>query len=140
MALIIRQNQIDTFDSSAERAFRARIAAYLRQRHSGSVIRFDGRHASVRELDERTLRDLIGVGLTRARAHGLTWQSSLNAFVTLMVTVSPNFDQHPEVRAVLAAAHCPPDFRMQELRERVSQQDWEAAAAAYDSKAWVPSA
>lgn len=140
MSLSIRQNQMDTFDASAEQAFRARIADYLRQRHSESVIQFDGRHASVWELDEKTLIDLVGVGLARARAHGLTWQSSLNAFVTLMVTVSPNFDQHPEVRAVLATALCPPDFRMQELGERVSQQDWEAAAAAYDANAWVPSA
>jgi hypothetical protein len=87
-------------------------------------------------MPDSALAALVDTGLARAQSHGLTWESSLNAFVTLMVAVAPNFDEQPAVREALADDHRPPDFRMQELGQQVTQQDWDAAAAAYDPKSW----
>jgi hypothetical protein len=136
--VIVRTEQIEVFDAAAEPAFRSRVAAYLRHRHGQTTVRFPDAETTVREMSETMLGAVVDSGLARARSHHLTWESSLNAFVTLMVTVAPNFDEQPTIRAALAEDHRPPDFRMQELGDRVAPQDWEAAAMAYDPKCWQP--
>jgi hypothetical protein len=132
----VRAAQISAFEAGAEPAFRKRIAAYLRERHGQAVVRIPGAERTVNQISDATMAVLVDTCLARARSHGLSWESTLNAFVTLMVTVAPNFDEQPAVRAALSDDNRPPDFRMQELGQRVTKQDWDAAAAAYDPKSW----
>jgi len=135
--VIVRSDQIKVLEAAAERAFRKRVADYLRERHGQTIVRFPNAKSVVRELPDTMLAALVDVGIARARSHGLTWESSLNAFVTMMVTVAPNFDDQPTIREALTDKYRPPDNRMQELGDRVNQQDWDEAAAAYDPRCWL---
>ena len=135
-SVILRNEQIDVLDAAAKQAFSLRVAEYLRTRHGQAIVRLPGVEVTVREMPETTLATLVESGIVRAHSYGLTWESSLNAFVTLMVVVAPNFDDEPAIRAALAPDHRPPDFRMKELDQRITQRDWAAAAKAYDPRSW----
>jgi hypothetical protein len=68
-------------------------------------------------------------GLGRARAHGIDVPEAITAFVALMFLVSPRFDEHPAIAAVLGDRTLPPAERMQQLFRRTREADWETAAA-----------
>ena len=134
--MIVRKTQIEAFDRAAEPAFRQRVKDYLREKHPSEIVRFTDAVVALREIPDAKLDALLERGIARARSHGLTWESTLNAFVTMMVTVAPNFDQQRVVRAALADKDRPSNFRTKELDQRVSQADWKRARAAYDPAAW----
>jgi hypothetical protein len=133
----IAAQQIAALDDGRQQRFAADVVAHLRRRHAGCLVHAPRAAFVVRDLPDDTMLKLVGLALQRGRGHGLTWQSSLNAFVTLMFVVAPNFDAHPRVAAALAHDLRPPDFRMRDLPWRITAGDWREAAAAYDPHAWL---
>ena len=134
----IRAEQIDTFDAAAEVAFRKQVAADLRDRHGDAVVRLPNSQCTVSELSAGTLAQLVDAAMARGRACRLAWRSSLNAFAALMVTVAPGFDRQPAIRRALEDARVrrPPDVRMRELGQHVTDRDWFEAVAAYRPADW----
>lgn len=124
----IRPEHLAAFQPNADAAFVDRLAEHLRTEHGPLV---EG-------LPDRLLEEMVRSGLVRARRYGLTWESSLTAFVALMFEVAPNFDEHPPVRRVLLDARVPPDARIEALAGRVSAEEWEEAGRRYDADAWFP--
>ena len=118
-------------------SFKKQIARYLTTRHPDSLVRLPRGIFTVRILPDEVLNELIEASLASAQRYGLTWQSSINAFVTLRFTVAPNFDTQPSIAAALAPDDRPPDFRMRDLPEAILPQDWEEAVSAYDPGAWI---
>jgi hypothetical protein len=130
-------HQFAPLDDAYRQKFDARVAAYLRQHHAACSVHSPRASFTIAELPDDVLMKLVAIALQRGRQHGLIWQSSLNAFATLMVKVAPNFDQHPKVAQTLAAELRPADFGMRELPTLMTPADWRAAALAYDPGAWV---
>lgn len=126
--LIIRKEQMEAFEPQAEAAFVDRVVMHLREEHAEAVGR----------LPDDVLQEMINNGLARGRKYGLSWESSLTAFVALMFEIAPNFDEHPRIQQVLRDESVPPDSRIDMLLERISDQDWEEAERRYDANAWFP--
>lgn len=122
----LRADQIESLERDAERRFLVRLVDHLRQHHADIVAQFP----------EDILREMAESGLRRAKSHGLTEESSVTAFVSLMFEIAPNFDEHPTVRQVLEDEDLDADDRMEDLLEAVSEEEWEEAHEAYDANVW----
>jgi hypothetical protein len=134
--LKIRPEQIQVFQEEAEISFARRLVEYVRQRHANVVVQLPQGPAIVKQIPNDALHEMVRNGIARAREYGMSWESSLAAFVVLMFVSVPNFDQHPTVRRVLEDKGIAPESRINHLLERVSQQEWEAIKKNYDVKAW----
>lgn len=71
-------------------------------------------HPTSRETDDMR-RGYVKVGFKRARRHGLTSDEDLMTYVLLMYRINPNFDQHPQIAAMLADTSLPPSERWDRL-------------------------
>jgi hypothetical protein len=134
--LNIRSEQLEVFNPTAERAFQRRVVEYLRENHAGVAVQFPDGVTTVVKIPEDKLSEIVRIGLERARNYGMTWESSLCAFVVLMFVAAPNFDEHPLIERVLKDESVEPDSRIDQLWERTSEQNWEAVKQKYDAKTW----
>ncbi|MDI3284688.1 hypothetical protein [Polyangium sp. 15x6] len=116
--LTLRRGQRKAFEPLVEDALVERIFVFLRQRPEPEIHRLDDAH----------LRAAIRAGVAQGRAFGLTWQSSLGAFVGLSIVVGPRFHEHPAVRAILTDETIPPDERIAALRDRLTEEEWREAS------------
>lgn len=122
----IRTDQADTLRVERARQREVRLAEHLRDRHGDLVAGL-----STDELLQR-----VRAGIRRAGAHGITWDSTLAAYLVLMFRAAPNFDEHPVVRAVLGHEELAPDLRLAALMEVTDDEHWEEIAAQRDESAW----
>jgi hypothetical protein len=136
--LTIRREQFSVFDQVTEAAFIRRVVEHLAEEHSDTLVKTSVAESTLRELPGADLHEMVRRGVERARAYGLTWESSLTSFVVLMFVVAPNFDEHPLIKRVLQDNNVEPDLRIDRLWELTSEENWEAAAAGYDAGAWEP--
>lgn len=115
--LLVTQKQRE---QAGEPAFVARVVFHFERYHFETVCVWP----------EELLRKRIEHCLERGRKWGLTWEYSLTVFAAHMITIHPQFDEQPEIRAVLgAAAFGEPDERIDELPANVSDEAWDAAEA-----------
>lgn len=134
--LIIRPEQMDAFRDVAEQALVSEMVGYLREKHAGAIVRLSDGVYTVKQMADETLREMVINGLARARANGMTWKSSLQAFVVTMVVAAPNFDEHPIIQRILKDEKIAADQRLDALWERTTEQNWEAVERNYDVSAW----
>ncbi|AGY59790.1 DUF4123 domain-containing protein [Gloeobacter kilaueensis] len=114
-AFRIRQEHESAFYSLAEAAFVEKLLKHLRTHHEGSVS----------TLSDTELKSRVRFGLQQARRYGITWESSLTAFVGLMFEFAPNFDEHTRIKAVLNDPAIHPNRRVRALIGRTTVQDWQ---------------
>ena len=88
------------------------------------------------ELSGDELHKLLRAAVARARRHGLTWESAIAGFVTLMFNIAPNFDEHPAFQRVLANPALSEEDRVAAVFSQVTPEEWEQAEDAYDDSAW----
>jgi hypothetical protein len=139
--LKVRHSQLKAFQPSAEAAFEHRVADYLRENHADGAVKLPADSGEVKEvevksLDDETLLKMIRTGIARARSYGMTWESSLTAFVVIMFVIAPNFDEHPLMTHILKDGSIEPDERIDRLWEHTTDSNWEAAKRDYNVAAW----
>ena len=78
----------------------------------------------------------MGVGVARARSHGLTYQSSITFFVVMMFEIAPNFDDHPLIRLVLTDEETSPEVRAGALADIVPGWVFRQASLSRDESVW----
>ena len=122
----IRQAQLESLQPIAERDFIDRLIDHVRAEHPEEVNAYA----------ESDLRRMAANGISRARRYGISVESSIAAFVDLMFSVAPNFDEQEHIHEVLTDASYPPDARVELLGEMTLDADWEQADARYDESAW----
>lgn len=164
--LRIRDKQIEAFASVAEDTFVRGVAEHLRDNYGKTIVRFPDNIITVSELTDEILHRLIRQSIARAREYGFTWESSITAFVAWRFVIAPNFDSHPLIRRALESSRTPTDAsaqdasstegvlsklpdsatsndaedaRINSLRERTTEENWEAARLAYDAHDWQAS-
>lgn len=123
----LRPEQIAAFQRQAETGLLDRIVQHVRTEHAVIVNGFP----------DPTVREMVQNGIARARRYGLTWESSLTAFVGLMFAVAPNFDEQPAIHGVLTDGHFAADERIERLL-RLRDRHWNDARSRYDERAWFP--
>ena len=124
--MLIRRQQMQAFQREAERLFVGDTAEHLRRHYP--------EHVS--GIPEEVLKAMVRGGITRGRGHGLTFRSTLTAFISLMFVVAPNFDEQPSIHEVLTNPNLPSDSRLDLLTALTTDDDWREAAAIYDVDEW----
>jgi hypothetical protein len=107
--LIIRQEQIASLDSTAEKRYCEELRQYLGARFSQSL----------RRLDEAVLLDRISVSVRTARTYGVRTGEGVLAYVRLALAAGPAFNTDPQVRMFLAQPSGNPDERVHRLFTRI---------------------
>jgi hypothetical protein len=115
--LRIGKQQLEEIDRAVDESYTRDLARYLREEHADAV----------RDLPDAELLRRVKIGIDRAEAHGMTWDSAISAFVAIMFEVSPTFDEIPAIAAVLADERVPADTRIDQLWDRTSDEDWDEA-------------
>lgn len=125
--LIIRQEQIDNLIKGTDEEFVEFLVDYVKEDYPDLE----------EEYDDETLRRMVRGGIKRAESHGLETAEDLTAFVAVMFEIAPNFDEQPEIKAVLDDLETPPNERFDKLWSPVvSEEAWEEALENYDEEAW----
>ena len=124
--MIVRQKQLEDLQPLAEKDFIKRLIDHLQAEYPYEIAQYP----------QPELRKMVRNGISRARRYGISVESSLAAFVDLMFTVAPNFDEQPQINAVLKGPSAPPDTRVELLGEATLPQDWEQTDNLYDEAAW----
>ncbi|MFT3768642.1 MAG: hypothetical protein QM820_24615 [Minicystis sp.] len=122
----IRTEQLDVLRADRARQREVRLAEHLRAAHGDLVA----------GLSDEALLHRVHAGVRRAQAYGITWDSTLAAFLVLMFRAAPNFDEHPIVQAVLRFEDLEPDLRIDALMAVTDDEHWEEIAAKRDDRAW----
>src|SRR5215831_1770471 len=137
MSLKIRSEQIAAFQPVADAGFARRLTQYVRHApHASVTVLIPSGATPVNMIPNAVLRRMVQTGIERGRGYGLSWESSLAAFVLIMFVAAPNFDQHPLIQRVLRDDDAPPDGRIESLWSRISNENWRAVEAYYDPRAW----
>lgn len=134
--LMIRPEQYQAFQPVAEAAFVTEVVDYLRKTRPDEVVRLPGGQTTIAGLPDDILSDMVRGGIARAREYGVTWCSTLLAFVTTMFVSAPNFDDHPLLKRVLLDNDTDPNYRLDKLMQNSTEENWEAVRRAYDVAAW----
>lgn len=124
----ISKKQLTVIERSVEDAYARDMARYMREEHAEDV---DG-------LPDGELLARVTIGIARAQSYGLTFDEEITAFVAMMFAVGPTFDDQPAIRAVLTDDRLPPNWRIDALWDRTTDDDWEEAArlAEHAESAW----
>jgi hypothetical protein len=134
--MVIREDQISLFDRTVKTAFIEQLAAYLRSRHGNTVVRLSDGELPVAALAGGTLETLVQTGIDRASAYGISWRSALASFVVTMFVVAPNFNEDTCVHRLLSDGDIEPDYRMDSVREHVTEGHWKVVRQTYDKDSW----
>lgn len=125
--LQIRQAQMNVLQKQlAEKDFVRRVIAFLRTECPEDI----------EQHPQEQWQTMVINGISRARRYGITYESSIAAFVALMFQYAPNFDEHVHIHAILTDMEVPPDTRIKLLGECTLDEDWEAVLSLYDAAAW----
>jgi len=124
--LRIRQEQMDIFQQQAEINFIDSVVKHLRTDHAEIV----------KDIPEDKLYKRVEYGIKRAREYGLSWKNNLNAFVTLMFDIGPDFDRFPAFQKYLTDESVLPNKRMGVLLRETTEIDWQNAQQASTSNNW----
>jgi hypothetical protein len=125
--LVIRQQQIDTLIKGSDEEFIEFLVAHVKEEQPDLVT----------EYDDETLRVMVKGGIRRAESHDLTTAEDITAFISIMFEISPNFDEQPQIKAVLNDDKFEPEARIERLWSSVvTEDDWEEADKNYNKDAW----
>lgn len=134
--MLLRAEQLKPFQSGADEEFIRRLVMFLHKKYANVEVRLPNSTSTVAEMSLDLLHRIVHGGCARARGYGLSWENNLTTFVSLMLDVAPNFDEHPLIQRLLRDDRVPPDSRMDLVVENIPDETWEAAEQNYDPLAW----
>jgi hypothetical protein len=141
LSLGVRGNLMPAILSVTDRSLKAleRDGRGAFTRRTCAVLEDEYPHFLPRFPEEEVRLAICGNMLGRAAHWGLAQQRALVAFCELMITVAGNFDEAPEIRAILDRAGSPRDRTVVALPQLASAEAWEEAeAAASDLPFFIP--
>jgi hypothetical protein len=88
-----------------------------------------------RPLDE--CYKMIEAGCRKARSYGFTDLEDQFSFVSVMLEIGPNFDEHPEIKRILSDESIPVSERLDACVDHPdAERIWEEVAQMIDPEAW----
>src|SRR5215204_2765094 len=103
--LIVRQEQFEQIIKASEEDFINHLFDYVRGHHRDAAAK----------RDDQTLRKMIRGGIKRAESHQIKLVENTETFIGKMFEAAPNFDEQPEIKAVLDDETLSPDKRLEKL-------------------------
>jgi hypothetical protein len=118
---------MDSLIMGSDEEFVEFLVAHVKEEHPGIET----------ERDDETLREMVRGGIERAGSHELTTAEDITAFISIMFEIAPNFDEQPQIKAVLDDENTPPEQRLEKLwTPAVPEEAWDEAEKNYDENAW----
>jgi hypothetical protein len=134
---VIRRSQMDAFAAEADGRFKKASCAQLRQQHGSIRIKFPEGNRMMAEIEPDLLAGCVNAALQTARNYGLSFQSDLFHFITLMFAAGPKFHEQSGIHRVLTDSSLTPHKRMIFLFRRTTNDDWDEAQARYEPSNWA---
>lgn len=110
----LHSHQMEALQTAADRQFVVWLLAELRKEFPEETA----------ELSDDRLKRRVAYGMSRAEKYGVESNFGITAFVSLMLSVAPNFDEHQPVRDILNEKDVIADTRMQRVLRRHTDADW----------------
>jgi hypothetical protein len=126
--MLIRPEQREPFAANSWRDYTLRVCEHVRSRNLPACA----------GLTPAELHRRVRIGIARTRPYSLDLEWSIAAFVTLMFAISPAFDEHPAIAAILSDDTIEPNARVNELSNRVDDASWREAAEIPGESVWLP--
>lgn len=126
--LVIRREQIQEFIARDETELTDVVREAIRKANGERI----------RDYGDDELDAMIGIGIGRAKSHGLTCAEDIAYFVSIMFEVAPRFDEQTDIRKVLEDTKFPPDIRLEQLFTCVDDAAWIEAGRLYEDSFWFP--
>lgn len=106
------------------------MAAAMRDRSHGELLNYLRREypEAIEDVPEGELVPRCREAEAQARRYGMTWQSTIFAFVALTFVLHPDFHLHPPLQSFFQEATIAPDLRLQAAVETLDEEVWAAAA------------
>ena len=125
--LVIRQEQLDTLIKGTDEEYVEFLVGHVKEEFPEKTA----------ERDDETLREMVRGGIRRAESHGFTTAEDQTAFISVMFEIAPNFDEQPQIKAVLDDEQFSPEDRFERLwSPLVPDEAWDEAAEKYNEDAW----
>lgn len=115
--MIIREAQLEAMKPLADSVLYKNIYDHVR----------NDSELDITSLSEKELMSVIKKGVDKGRSYGLTWCSSLTAFVALTILISPNFDQYPPAQQILTDEKIEANERPVTLADELTEEQWKQA-------------
>lgn len=126
--LVIRQEQIDKLIMGSDDEFVEFLVNHVKEEHPDLSENYN----------DDALREMVKHGINRAKSHQLSTAEDLTAFISIMFEIAPNFDEQPQIKAVLDDETFPPESRIERMwTDAVSEEAWQEAEDNFDEKAWT---
>ncbi|CAM2068692.1 DUF4123 domain-containing protein [Sulfidibacter corallicola] len=90
----------------------------------------------VHKVESDTLEIWVENGIKRARRNGFSRANDLMTFVALMFEFAPDFDKHPQVRAILDDPDLPTTQKLDVMLDRIPDGLWNQIGLKSDHMAW----
>ena len=126
--ITIRNDQADAMASGDAESLNAYIIKHLREEY----------YDYVTEVPADLLKPMVEHGLNKARSYGFSSTEHLILFVVLMFTFAPNFDEQPQIKAILTNENLSPEKRIEQMKHDDMNAAWAQAEEEYDDDAWGP--
>lgn len=124
--VVIRKEQIQHFIAADEQELVVEVAKSIRKAVGERLALYN----------DDQLKEMVKIGIERARRNKLTLAEDIAAFVAIMFEVAPRFDEQKDIRAVLDDEKLPPELRFQKLFDFTQDQAWIEAERRYDDSFW----
>ncbi len=133
----IRREQMSTLNAVGRENFELRLTEHVRTRYPAILIGIPGGQIPVSQLSTDCLLGMVRCGISRAKKYGLTWQSSIAGFTSLMFAIGPDFDEHPAIRRELLDEAVPANSKVDNLSRVVAEPIWNEAKLGQRPLAWT---
>ncbi len=117
---------MSVLERGADRRFHQRAARYIRLRYASLLP----------DICDFTLNRMVAAGIARARSHGFQSERTVIAFLDLMFSIAPNFDDVAGIRARLDRSGRTAEARLEDVIANTRYRDWQQACRSYDPGAW----
>ena len=125
--LVIRQEQFDALIKGTDEEWVEFLVGHVKEEFPEKTA----------ERDDETLREMVKGGIRRAESHGFKIAEDQSAFVSIMFEIAPNFDEQPQIKAVLNDDQFAPEDRIERLwSPLVPEEAWEEAEKNHNENAW----
>lgn len=84
-------------------------------------------------------RRMLEFGISKANSYGFTQKNTVAGFIHLMACISPDFDTHPYIAALLQQRDEDiQNKRFERIRKHPSENVWKEATENGDVTKWIP--
>jgi hypothetical protein len=121
----IKRSQLDQLQAIIDKQLEDTVFEHIKSNHQQMI----------KGLPDFIIREMVQVGIAKAKRYQLCSDYAVGIFVALMVEVSPNFDQYWKVQEVLNL-DIEDNKKIKLIYRGMNELDWQIAEELYNENAW----